>query len=138
MHEEASAAGDIWRNSCGHRPCDMRGHLAASGRASCAAITRSGAQHRATICAGQQPVSAAMCDQRTSHRARLCAREEGAAIRGGAATDATKILIFVSEKSRQWIQYDNNCIEGSEPGSDTTVGEPWWIRIPSPGEAAEE
>ncbi|KZT76375.1 hypothetical protein F511_46599 [Dorcoceras hygrometricum] len=36
------------------------------------------------------------------------------------------------------MQYGNNCIEGSEPGSDTTVGEPWRIRIPSTGEAAEE
>ncbi|KZV20699.1 hypothetical protein F511_09676 [Dorcoceras hygrometricum] len=38
------------------------------------------------------------------------------------------------------IRYNYGTIVLKDPShsSDTTVGEPWWIRIPSPGEAAEE
>ncbi|KZT75262.1 hypothetical protein F511_47713 [Dorcoceras hygrometricum] len=62
----------------------------------------------------------------------------GAAMRSGAAAGKKKLFWFVrSAISRLDIIMATIVLKDLSHSSDTTVGEPWRIRIPSPDGAAE-
>ncbi|KZV24621.1 FRIGIDA-like protein 1 [Dorcoceras hygrometricum] len=161
----AAAAGNTLRgcrankrkSSRAQRP-SIAQHLA-RGRArnsaiKCAIGARIVGHHRATNCttsSSQRPISkreaapsirppcatsSREARQVCCYRACTCARG-GAPPRKAAPWPRSKILIFDLKIE---IRYNMATIVMKDPShsSDITVGEPWRIRIPSPGEAAEE
>ncbi|KZV43104.1 ATP-dependent DNA helicase Q-like 1 [Dorcoceras hygrometricum] len=77
-----------------------------------------------------------MRGQRAWHRA--ASARWGAAMRGGAEANLKSFCLIRSEKQRLDTIMASIVLKDPSHSSDITVGEPWRIRIPSPGEAAEE
>ncbi|KZV32055.1 hypothetical protein F511_33052 [Dorcoceras hygrometricum] len=140
--------------ACHHAPIARPAHDKARHHAAIARPARKRpasewptAQHRAAISRHESTASLIQALHMASGRAPYAANAQASRTLVRAAmmmghrrvADAMSILLrFDSEKLK--VRYNKAVIVlmRSEPGSDTTVGEPWRIRITPPSEAAEE